>query len=98
MRVTTPSGDPASFSDRLNDTEMTLQGSCEEERVHPEAGRVRTGVLLSRVEVGWPSFLLLPLSLSRVGAQQWVLWLTFLWTPAVRNIDAMFKYFRRPRK
>lgn len=43
MRVTTPSGDPASLSDRLNDTEMTLQGSCEEERVHPElagSGRV----------------------------------------------------------
>lgn len=97
MRVMIPSGDPASLSDRLDGTEMTLQGSCEEERVHPKAGRVRTGVLLSGVEVGWPSFLL-PSSLSRVGAQEWVLWLTFLWTPAVRNIDAMFKYFRRPRK
>ena len=57
MRATTPSGDPASLSDRLNDTEMTLQGSCEEERVHTEAGRVRTGVLPSRVGVdGRPSF------------------------------------------
>lgn len=28
----------------------------------------------------------------------WGLWLTSLWTPAVRNVDTMFACFRRPRK
>lgn len=77
--------------DHLNDTGMALQESCSVKGcVCPRAGGAWTGLLLSGVDTGRPPFSLLPASPSPGWGEAVGLWLTFIWTPAIRNMGVMF--------